>query len=201
MTTTTRAKPAPSPAQSAPEPEARKAKKAPKPPLPASLTKALPSAAEIVRCAAEIEKHTATMAKELAKSKKQGAIQLARSFAVLHRAVETVETRLKPLAALFEVFKGLEVPAAFDAAGVTHVPLAEGYRVGVSYTLRASIPKANKAEAYAWLGMHHPDIITTTVNASTLSGLASELLNTKNTELPEDLFKVVNLPSTSVTQT
>lgn len=175
--------------------------KAPPPPLPKSLVQALPAATEIVKYAAEIEALIPKLRKQMDASKQRGAIDLARAFTVLHRLVAVVEARLKPLDLLFEHYKVLECPAIFENAGVTHIPLDAGYRVTISYTLRASVNGDDRSAAYSWLKKHHPDTVIETVNASTLSKLARELLENENRELPEKLFKVVNVPSTSVTRT
>lgn len=176
--------------------------KAPPPPLPKSLVQALPVAGEIVKLATGIEALIPKLRKQMDASKQRGAIDLARAFTVLHRLVSVVDAKLKPMTLLFEHYKVLVCPAVFEDAGVTHIPLDAGYRVTISYTLRASVNgDDNRLAAYSWLKKHHPDTVIETVNSSTLSKLARELLENDNRELPEKLFKVVNVPGTSVTRT
>lgn len=175
--------------------------KAPPPPLPKSLVQALPAAGEIVKYATEIEALIPKLRKQMDASKQRGAIDLARAFTVLHRLVSVVDAKLKPMTHLFEHYKVLVCPEVFEQAGVSHIPLDAGYRVTISYTLRASVNGDDRTAAYAWLKKHHPDTVIETVNASTLSKLARELLEQENRELPEKLFKVVNVPNTSVTRT
>jgi hypothetical protein len=120
---------------------------------------------------------------------------------VLYRAMKKVESDLKSLEDLYRKYKELEVPAAFEQDGVTSLPLAEGFRVGTSTTIRASIREGMKQHAYSWLVENgHGDIIAETVNSSTLSATARELREA-NLELPEKWFNVADMPNTSVTQT
>jgi hypothetical protein len=181
-------------------------KKEPPAPLPASLVKALPVAAQIVRHLSEIVKLLPELSREMAEAKEAGSVPLARAFVVLHRlhsiTCSESDSWFKPLRAMFDEYKTQQLPAIFEQEGVTSVPLAEGYRIGVSYTIRASIKPQEKDKAYAWLrGNKLGDIITTTVNASTLSATARTMLEEQNIELPSELFTVANMPNTSVTRT
>ena len=174
--------------------------KSPPPPLPPALTKLLPAAVDIVKHAAAIEKLIPTLRRQMEASQKQGAISLARTYTVLHRMMSTIDAKLKPLDHLFEEYKTLRLPATFEQAGVTHVPLDVGYRVAVSYTWRASVKAGQRDGAYDWLRKHHPDCLIETANSSTLSKLARELSEEQNKELPERLFNAALVPGTSVTK-
>lgn len=176
--------------------------------LPASLIKALPTAALMIKHATEIAKLLPKLEKELQASHKHGAVQLARAYTVFHRLIERLDETLEPLShddpekpGLFELYKRKLLPEVFEVEGVKSIPLAEGYRVGTSCTFRASIRKGMKDPAYTWLrGNQLGDIITTTVNASTLSSAAKKLMEDDNKELPEELFNVAMVPTTSVTK-
>src|SRR5262245_57799095 len=113
--------------------------KAPPAPLPRELVQCLPVAAEIIKHLTAIERCYPELVREMAEAKAGGSISLARSFVVLHRIMTVWATKLKPFSELFERYKTLECPAAFEQDGVTHVPLVDGYRVTTSYTLRASV--------------------------------------------------------------
>jgi hypothetical protein len=120
----------------------------------------------------------------------------------LHRLNARVGEELEPLVNLFKKFKELEVPATFEADKITHVPLEEGFRVGLSSRLFASIPAGKREQAYQWLRDNGlGDLITATVNAGTLSAAAKEMMEEKNEELPKELFTVALVPNTSVTAT
>lgn len=176
--------------------------------LPASLVKALPTAALMLKHAAEIAKLVPKMKGELEAAHAHGAVQLARAYVVFHRLMERLDETLEPLShddpekpGLFELYKRKLLPEVFEVEGVKSIPLAEGYRVGTASTFRASIRKGMKDTAYNWLrGNQLGDIITTTVNASTLSSAAKKLMEDQNKELPNDLFNVAMVPTTSVTK-
>lgn len=176
--------------------------------LPASLIKALPTAALMIKHTAEMAKLLPKLEKELKASQAHGAIQLARSFVVFHRLVERMKETIKPIyhddpekPGLFEQYKRKLLPEAFEIEGVKSIPLAEGFRVGTSSQYRASIKKDQKDKAYAWLRANKlGDIISSTVNASTLSSAASKMIEDENRELPEELFSVAMVPTTSVTK-
>jgi hypothetical protein len=175
--------------------------KVPAPPLPATLIQSLPTAAAIIQHVVAIERLRPQLEKELKQATKRGAIDLARCFIVFHRMMSVMGDKLKSLNALFEEYKVLRMPAAFEAAGVTHVPLDAGYRVGVNYTWRASIKGDMREKAYDYLRKNYADCVIETVNSSTLSALARELQEEKNIELPSSMFNVAHVPSTSVTRT
>lgn len=170
--------------------------------LPPTIVNALPAARalylQIVNAAALVP----TVEKELAKAKKSGSIALARAFVGLHRLNSRLDEQLKPFYELYRRYKEIELPAAFEADKITHVPLEEGFRVGLSSRMFASIPADKREAAYQWLREHElGDLITNTVNAQTLSAAAKTLMEEKNIELPSELFTVAYVPNTSVTST
>lgn len=175
---------------------------APKTPLPKTLTAALPVAGDLVKHSDAIRRLEATLREQMNAARKSGAVPLARAFVVYHRAMERVALDLKPIEALFKQFKEADLPATFEQDGVTSIPLAEGYRVGVSTTTRASIREGQRAAAYKWLRDNGlGDIIGETINSGTLSSTAKKMQEDNNRELPEQLFNVALMPNTSVTQT
>ena len=92
------------------------------------------------------------------------------------------------------------VPKVFDSEEATTITLEMGYRVTLSSFLRATINQDKRDLAHKWLRKHgHGDAIIETVNSSTLSSLAKELM-AENRELPEDIFSVHVGRNTSVTK-
>ena len=72
-------------------------------------------------------------------------------------------------------------------------------RVTVSYRFSASM--VDKETAFNWLRANgHEGIIQETVNSSTLSAFAKNLLETDGIELPPEAFKVGTSPYTSITK-
>lgn len=91
------------------------------------------------------------------------------------------------------------MPAIFKEAGVSSIAV-EGYRFTISHTLRASINKDKKEEAFQWLRDNDMgEIIIETVNASTLAAQARQL-DDQGKELDQDLFKSWIQPNVSITK-
>lgn len=171
-------------------------------PLPPSLVQALPVAKMIIGKLTSLTSEIAQLERELNAARLMGAIPMARAFVVLHRMVEKIDNDLKPIFRTFEEYKTQHLPKVYEDSGVTSLPLAEGYRVGVAQTLRASIRKDQKDAAYQWLRENGlDDLITSTVNASSLSSTARIMLEEDNKELPTDIFNVALMATTSVTKT
>ncbi len=130
-----------------------------------------------------------------------GAIDLARNFIALRSVVDRLDEIVDPVSKLYEHMKIQSLPEVFDRHGVPSVSLDEGFRVTVSHTVRASIRKDQKDEAYKWLKDNGlGDIVTETVNSSTLSAVARTMAE-DNKELDERLFNVAVIPNTSIIST
>jgi len=131
----------------------------------------------------------------------QGVVEFTRAFVALRAVKDNIEEALKPFDKFYLEVKDQKLPQAFDAAGVPSVNLEEGFRVTVAHNVRASIKKDMKDKAFDWLRENGlGDIITDTVNSSTLSALARSM-GEENKELDAELFSVAIMPTTSVTRT
>lgn len=177
--------------------------------LPASIVNALPTAAHIMATMKIVEKEIPRLEKELVKARKGGAVQMARAFVALRRLEERINEILEPLVGqkketpgLLHRYRTVEVPRLFEQEGVSSIPLAEGFRVGISARFMASIRPDKRDEAYGWLRSNGlEDVIQPTVNASTLSAALKREMEENNKEAPEDLFNIAMMPTTSVTST
>lgn len=170
--------------------------------LPKSIIDALPSALEAAKLLNELSKLLPKLEREIKKAAKDGATPMARAFVALHRLDAKLEDFDKQFGKFFQKTKTEDVPRVLDTEGVDFVPLAEGFRVGTSSQLYVSIKKDFKLEAWNWLKRNDlGDLITETINASTLSAAARKLREDKNIDLPEEFFTVVDLNNTSVTVT
>lgn len=128
-------------------------------------------------------------------------VEYARFFVKLRTLKDRFDAVLKPFDAIYEKAKTIDLPEKFDAARVPTVNLDEGYRVTVSHSLRASVKSGQKEAAKAWLTNNGlGDLITETINASTLSAAAKTMAD-ENKELDEDIFHVFIQPTASVTKT
>lgn len=177
--------------------------------LPSSIVAALPVSMKIMEHILAAEKLFPQLEKELNKAEKAGSIAMARAFVVLHRMRKRIHTEdsnadsvFRPLMTMFNRYNKEVIPHMFEVEGVTNVPLAEGFRVGVSNPFYASIKPDMKTAAYAWLQQNGlADIIQSTVNASTLSAALKVMLEEHNKEAPDEMFTAAYVPATSVTKT
>lgn len=177
------------------------AERAAKSALPKSLIAVVPASQGVADSLSTISKQIDALVGDLKNVRGGGgAIQIARAFVVLHRLQERMKTVQKMMQAIFDIHKKQYVPEALEAEGVTSLPLSEGFRVGVSSKLLASIPADNRAEAYKWLRKNQlGPLIIETVAAASLSAAAKAMMEEENKELPQPLFTVHNEFTTSVT--
>lgn len=104
----------------------------------------------------------------------------------------------KVLTAVIEELKHTVIPAKFESKGVSSFTTTSGYRIGVSVLTRASM--TDKEAGKAWLKDNGlADLVTETVNSSTLAAAAKTLLE-EGRELPTEFFKTTLMPTTSVTK-
>lgn len=177
-----------------------------RPTLPRSIIDAVPASAVIAGHLNSIFEYLNNLEIELRQCEKAGATQTARAFVALHRLKDKANEVVGEggrLTALFERYKTEVLPSLFEQEGVPHVPLSEGYRVGVSVRLFAGIRKDQKDEALEWLRKDPVlrDLIQETVNAGSLSAAAKHMSEEENRDLPVHLFNVALIPSASVTPT
>lgn len=91
------------------------------------------------------------------------------------------------------------LPDLFVQASTTKTSTLNGYTVSFSQDYSISIPKEARDGAYEWLEQNGlGDIITTTVNSSTLKATIKELNNQNKPMPPEDLIKITPIPKYSV---
>ena len=140
-----------------------------------------------------------------AAAKTGDAISVARAYVALHTIRETINGILgdsSPFSSLFNRYKTQEVREAFERANVPNVPLSEGFRVGLTSKVQATVRADVKPAAFQWLRDNDLGaLIVETVNAQTLSAAATALLEEQNIELPSDLFHMNNTRNASVTRT
>lgn len=170
--------------------------------LPNTLFAHVPSALAVIETLTHLGTAIGMLEKELYQAQQKGTTALARSFVVLHNLHGRIDEVSKGFSAIFQGYKVGVLPAAFEQEGVPHVPLDEGYRVGVSSTLYASIIGGQKDAAMAWLKKNGlGDLIQESINSSSLSATARNLREEQNIDLPGDIFKCTDVHNTSVTRT
>lgn len=127
------------------------------------------------------------------------ASQAAQEYVLIKNLCDEYDEIGKILTEARDKLKQEVVPQAFERDNITSFNTADGFRVTSTQTVRCSI--IDKFLGPQWLKDNGlADIVTETVNSSTLSATARAMLE-DGKELPEDLFKTYLQPSTSVTKT
>jgi len=85
---------------------------------------------------------------------------LARKMWKLEVEVNAERFKLKEMESELRRLSEVDLPTALQEAGVESLTLANGYRLGITETLYASIPEKNKKECAEWLCDHDlPDLV------------------------------------------
>lgn len=93
------------------------------------------------------------------------------------------------------------IPSAMDDDGISTITIEGIGRLSLTSDIYASIPAAQREEAWEWLREHKlGDIIKETVHAGTLKATLKSLLKKGEEEIPEDLFKVTPYTRASITK-
>lgn len=127
-------------------------------------------------------------------------VEFSRFFLQMRVLKDRIDEVFKPFNDLYTQTREIDLPAKFEEAGVPSVSLSEGYRVTVAHSVRAAVKGGMKDTAIEWLNNNGlSDIVTETINASTLSAVARSMAE-ENRELDPDIFSVYVQPTTSVTK-
>ncbi len=91
------------------------------------------------------------------------------------------------------------LPDLFFNASTDRVVTLNGFTITKTDDLSVSIPKEKRDEAYDWLSKNgYGDIITSTVNSSTLKATVKSIDNENRPLPPDDVFTITRLPKYSV---
>lgn len=94
------------------------------------------------------------------------------------------------------------LPDLFFDASTDRITTLNGYTVTKADDLSVSIPKDKRDDAYEWLSQNgYGDIITTTVNSSTLKATVKSIESENRPLPPEEIFTITRLPKYSVRAT
>ncbi len=126
-------------------------------------------------------------------------IEVVKHFDQLRKINADNKVSREALGEMEEILSRNQIPELFDKRSLKTINIEAVGRVTVSYKWSASI--IDKDRGYEWLRTNgYESLITETVNASTLSAFAKELVQ-DGSELPDDIFKVGQNPYTSITKT
>lgn len=172
-----------------------------KTPLPKSIVDVLPAAVEAFRHIKMAERIIEMdMVQQLAQARRNGAVELAKAYVVLHRLKDALDGVEKTFNKPFEHYKTAVVPFVFEDEKVPNVSLTEGFRVGSSITIRASIRKDKKPDAFEWMRANKMGgLIQENVNATSLSADVGYMIKELNIDPPGELFNVQLATAASVT--
>lgn len=140
------------------------------------------------------------MAKAITQLDKPTEIQdLVRQYAGIKAAEDAMEEAKKTLTAIKAHWQYTILPEALREKGIKTTTVIGVGRVSLSTRWSASM--LDKEKGMQWLKDNdHGDLIQPTVNASTLSAFAKNLMEESGKELPDDIFKVGLLTGVSLTK-
>lgn len=126
-------------------------------------------------------------------------LALIRHFNEVSKCYDALDDAKKRLNKIYDQLSIHTVPDKMREAGVKTINVEDVGRVTVSYRYSASM--LDKEKGFEWLRNNGlGGIITETVNSSTLSATAKNLLVDEGKELPADVFKTSTSPYTSITR-
>lgn len=168
----------------------------------ATIAKATTRTLEIVGYLGLIEKAVASTLPEFVALHPMG--QAIDDFAALEDQVEALDKATSALKARMAYAREVSFPARMDAEESKTFTAESGNRMTRTARVFASIltdaTGAIQARAFEWLRANDlAPLIKETVNSSSLSGAAKEMLE-NGRELPEDLFKVHTKDGVSITR-
>lgn len=126
-------------------------------------------------------------------------IAVVKHFDDLRDAVDQIKVSREALADMADSLSTRDIPTLFSNKDLKTITIEGVGRVTVSYRFSASL--VDKEKGFKWLRDNgHKELITETVNSSTLSGFAKDMLQNKGVDLPDDIFKISTNPYTSITK-
>lgn len=127
-------------------------------------------------------------------------VEVIKHFDQMRRVNAIIKESRKVLEELEQTFSREYVPDAMREAKVKTITLEGVGRVTVSHRFSCTI-HTDKQVGHDWLKENgYGDLVTETVNSSTLAAFAKNLLEVEGKELPDEIFKVGTSPYTSITK-
>ena len=170
--------------------------------LPHSVSTVMPEFVDVSSTISHLEDLVNRIEARIPDIKKASVADAARFFVCYHRINALLDDLGKKFGGGFEEFKVEILPSILDIEGQSSVPLDDGFRVGVQQKLYASIKGGKRDEAFDWLRENGlEDVITETVNASTLSAAVKVMIEDHFKEPPAEVFNLITKANSSVTKT
>lgn len=127
--------------------------------------------------------------------------QVVDNFVRLEDAVEAFDAKWKEVKSRIDYAREVSFPARLDNDETkTFTSADSGHRVSRTSRIFASILPGLQEKAFDWLRSHElGSLIKPTVNSSSLSGAAKELME-NGSELPDDIFRLHTKDGISITR-
>lgn len=128
-------------------------------------------------------------------------VDMIRAMSSTQKSLEDAKEVTKQWNARYDYLRLQAIPNAMESAGVENMNVEGVGRVGLTADMWITIPAAQREAAYKWLRENgHGDIITNTVNASSMKALAKSLIK-DGVEIPAPLIKITPYLRASITET
>lgn len=126
------------------------------------------------------------------------AVDIALKMGRLKEANERADDLKKAIGKVYDHVRTIALPDRMDDEGLENMKVQGLGRISVTSDLRASI--VDKEAGYRWLEEHgHGDLITETVNASSLKATIRRMIR-DGEEIPDEIFKVTAFNRASITK-
>jgi hypothetical protein len=140
---------------------------------------------------------------EVARIADQGPVDVLAPAATFYKMMVDVENAIEEVRLrayhIKNRYQMIIMPDLFVQASTTKTSTLNGFTVSYSQDYSVSVPKDARPAAHEWLVEHGlGDIITETVNASTLKATLKEWNQQNKPMPPEELIKVTPIPKYSV---
>lgn len=130
----------------------------------------------------------------------QNLEEMCRLYYLATEAYDELDKQRKLLNAKLEHMSRTVIPELLDAKKVKNITL-DDIRIRFSKNTRLTASITYKPAAYKWLRDNgHGDLVTETVNASSLSSFAKDYIVEQQHDLPDTAFKISTLIYTSATK-
>lgn len=126
-------------------------------------------------------------------------IAIIKHYDQLRLANEHIKEARESLSEIADLLSKEQVPSVMAMHSIKTITVVGVGRVTVSH--RFSCSMLDKDMGMSWLKDNgHEGLIQPTVNSSTLSAFAKNMLEVEGKELPPEIFKVGTMPYTSITK-
>lgn len=125
----------------------------------------------------------------LEEMQKWSLVDIIREMKTIENELEAQKQIVTHIQSTYDHIRKNIIPQRMELEGIPSIVVNDVGRVTVRPMVQASIRADHKNEAYQWLEDYGHDIMTQTVNSSTLTALVKRLIE-KGEEVPAELFNI-----------